>query len=123
VQYAHARMSKVQRDWAAEHGGDPATLAQADLSLLVAPTEAALLMKLAEYPQVLTRAAADLAPHDIAFYLRDVASAFHTYYDAERFLLPDQPALMRARLALLAATAQVLRNGLQVLGVDAPERM
>jgi len=123
VQYAHARMSKVLRDWASEHGGDPATLARADLSLLVAPTEAALLMKLAEYPQVLTRAAADLAPHDIAFYLRDVASAFHSYYAAERFLLPDQPALMRARLALLAATAQVLRNALQVLGVDAPERM
>jgi len=123
VQYAHARISKVLRDWVAEHGGDLAALPQADLSLLTAPTEAALLLKLAEYPQVLARAAADLAPHDVAFYLRDVASAFHSYYGAERFLLPDQPPLMRARLALLAATAQVLRNALQVLGVAAPDRM
>jgi len=72
---------------------------------------------------MLTHAAADLAPHDVTFYLRDVASAFHSYYAAERFLVTDNPSLTRARLALLAATAQVLRNALQVLGVAAPDRM
>ncbi len=123
VQYAHARMSKVLRDWAAEHGGDVAALPAASVGLLVAPTEAALMMKLAEYPQMLQHAAADLAPHDVAFYLRDVASLFHSYYAAERFLLDDNAELTRARLALLAATRQVLRNALGVLGVSAPEKM
>jgi arginyl-tRNA synthetase len=102
-------------------GGDasPAALAAADLSLLAAPTEQALLLKLADYPEMLTRAAADLAPHDVAFYLRDLAAALHTWYAAERFLA-DDPALARARMALLAATRQVLRNALAVLGVSAP---
>ncbi len=117
VQYAHARICSVLaayqglRDFHA-----------ADLSLLTAPTEAALMLKLADYPGVLTRAAADLAPHDIAFYLRELAATFHTYYAAERFLV-DDPALARARMALLAATAQVLKNALGVLGVSAPEAM
>ncbi|HZE90615.1 MAG TPA: arginine--tRNA ligase, partial [Rhizobacter sp.] len=122
VQYAHARMSKVLRDWVSDHGGNLASLAQADLARLTAPTEAALMLKLADYPDMLARAAADLAPHDVAFYLRDVASAFHSYYAAERFLA-DDAALTRARLALLAATRQVLRNALAVLGVSAPEKM
>ncbi len=78
--------------------------------------------RLADYPQVLERAAAELSPHDVAFYLRDLASAFHSFYDAQRVLV-DDPALRRARLALLAATRQVLRNGLGVLGVSAPEQM
>lgn len=122
VQYAHARMSKVLRDWA-EEGGDPASLPAADMTLLAAPTEIALMQKLAEYPEMLTRAAADLAPHDVAFYLRDVAAAFHSYYAAERFRVEGDAALTRARLALLAATRQVLRNALTLLGVDAPEKM
>jgi arginyl-tRNA synthetase len=71
---------------------------------------------------MLQRAAAGLAPHDVAFYLRGLAAAFHSYYAAERFLV-DDPSLARARLALLAATALVLRNALAVLGVSAPERM
>jgi len=117
VQYAHARICSVL---AKEGGGqDPAA---ADLTRLLAPTEAALMLKLAEYPEMLTRAAADLAPHDVAFYLRDLAAAFHSYYAAERFLVDDLP-LARARMALLAATAQVLRNALAVLGVSAPEAM
>ena len=117
VQYAHARICSVlaaytgARDWA-----------HADLALLVAPAEAALMLKLAEYPDMLTRAAAERAPHDVAFYLRDVAAALHTYYAAERFLVPDA-ALARARLALLAATAQVLQNALALLGVSAPQAM
>jgi len=123
VQYAHARMSKVLRDWASEHGGDLAGLSQADVSLLSAPSEIALMQRLADYPEMLASAAADLAPHDVAFYLRDVAAAFHSYYAAERFLVDDNAELTRARLALLAATQQVLRNALAVLGVSAPDKM
>jgi arginyl-tRNA synthetase len=121
VQYAHARMSKVLRDWA-EKGGDLAALPQADLGLLGADTELTLMTKLAEYPGMLTLAAQGLAPHDVAFYLRDLAGAFHSYYAAERFLI-DDVELSRARMALLSATAQVLRNGLALLGVGAPEKM
>jgi len=122
VQYAHARICSVIVQWREQQAGDPATLDQADLARLVAPTEAALMLKLAAYPVMLSGAAESLAPHDVAFYLRDLAGAFHSYYAAERFLT-DDPALSRARLALLAATAQVLRNGLAVLGVSAPDRM
>ncbi|MBI2731978.1 MAG: arginine--tRNA ligase, partial [Aquabacterium sp.] len=97
-------------------------LPQANLSLLTASTELALMTKLAEFPGMLTAAAQGLAPHDVAFYLRDLASAFHSYYAAERFLV-DDVELSRARVALLTATAQVLRNGLSLLGVSAPEKM
>jgi arginyl-tRNA synthetase len=117
VQYAHARICSVL----AKHTGER-DFAQADFSLLGAPTETALMLKLAEFPEMLARAAADLAPHDVAFYVRDLAAAFHTYYDRERFLIDDAP-LQRARMALLTATAQVLRNALAVLGVSAPEAM
>jgi arginyl-tRNA synthetase len=122
VQYAHARICSVRRLYRDERGGDLEGLAGADLALLVAPAEQALMNRLAAYPEMLTRAAADLAPHDVAFFARDVAAAFHTYYAAERFLV-DDAALMRARLALLSATAQVLRNALAVLGVSAPQEM
>jgi arginyl-tRNA synthetase len=118
VQYAHARICSVLAQW----GGDVAALPKADVSRLTAPTEMALMLALAEYPALLARAAADLAPHDLAFYLRDLAAAFHAYYAAERFLVDDD-GLARARLALLAATRQVLRNALAVLGVGAPEAM
>ena len=121
VQYAHARIASVVREFASK-GGDPASLASADLARLVAPSETALLKKLAEYPEMLAGAAATLAPHEVAFYLRDLSAAFHSYYAAERFLV-DDAELARARLALLAATRQVIRNALALLGVDAPERM
>jgi arginyl-tRNA synthetase len=124
VQYAHARICSVLAQYTgapAARWTPPRRLA-ADLSLLTAPTETALMLKLADYPDMLTRAAADLAPHDVAFYLRDLAAAFHTWYAAERFLV-DDPALARARMALLAATRQVLRNALAVLGVSAPDAM
>jgi arginyl-tRNA synthetase len=81
-----------------------------------------LMLKLADYPDMLTRAAAELAPHDLAFYLRELSAAFHSYYAAERFLVEDA-ALARARMALLAAVRQVLRNALHLLGVGAPESM
>ncbi|MDE2614604.1 MAG: arginine--tRNA ligase [Burkholderiales bacterium] len=117
VQYAHARIASVlaQYDGARDFAG-------ADLSLLTAPTETALMLELAKYPETLARAAADLAPHDVAFYLRELAAAFHAWYASERFLV-DEAELARARMALLAATAQVLRNALGVLGVSAPESM
>jgi len=118
VQYAHARICSVLAQWS----GDSAQLAGADRTLLAAPTELTLMSKLADYPDMLTRAAADSAPHDVAFYLRDLASAFHSWYGAERFLV-DDVALAAARMSLLAATRQVLRNGLDVLGVSAPEAM
>ncbi len=121
VQYAHARICSVLAAYAEQHAGER-DFAAADLGLLTAPTEAALMLKLADYPGMLTRAAADLAPHDVAFYLRDLAAAFHAYYAAERFLV-DDAALARARMALLSATAQVLRNALAVLGVSAPRAM
>ena len=92
-------------------GGDAATLADADLGLLAAPSETALLRKLADYGPMLGAAAAALAPHEIAFYLRELAGAFHSYYAAERFLV-DDPQLARARMALLAATRQIIRNAL-----------
>jgi arginyl-tRNA synthetase len=119
VQYAHARICSVVRNFV-EKGGR--LDAPADLSLLAAPTEAALMRKLAEYPAMLANAAASLAPHDLTFYLRDIAGAFHSYYAAERVLGDDAP-LERARIALLVATRQVIRNALAVLGVSAPERM
>jgi arginyl-tRNA synthetase len=123
VQYAHARICSVLRQYASQ-GGDvgPSALAAADLSLLAAPSEQAVLVKLADFPDMLSRATADLAPHDVAFYLRDLAAALHAWYGAERFLA-DDPALARARMALLAATRQVLRNALAMLGVSAPEAM
>jgi arginyl-tRNA synthetase len=119
VQYAHARVCSVLREW----GGDAASLADADLSRLGTPHEAALAGKLAQFPELVARATAEFAPHLITHYLHDdVAAAFHTYYNAERFLVDDEP-LKRARLALVAATRQVLANGLAMLGVSAPERM
>ncbi len=122
VQYAHARICSVLQQHAAQ-GGTAAAVDAADLSRLVAPTEAALMRKLADYPDMLTRAAADLAPHDVAFYLRELSGAFHSYYAAERFLVEGDAALTGARIALLAATRQVLRNALALLGVGAPEKM
>ncbi|EYC50102.1 arginine--tRNA ligase [Hylemonella gracilis str. Niagara R] len=122
VQYAHARICSVLATWKDKDGGDPATLREADLAALDTPAAHALMLKLAQYPDMLTGAAKDFAPHDVAFYLRDLAASYHSYYDAERILVEDE-AVKRARLALVAATAQVLRNGLAVLGVSAPEKM
>jgi arginyl-tRNA synthetase len=119
VQYAHARLCAVLREW----GGDEKTLADADLALLTSPHEAALAQTLAEFPSLLAHASAEHSPHLVTYFLHDdVAARLHTYYNAERFLVDDEP-LKRARLALVSATRQVLANGLAVLGVSAPERM
>ncbi len=122
VQYAHARICSVLAQWQRDHAGHPSQWAHANLGLLVAPSESALMLKLGQYPDMLKRACADRAPHDVAFYLRELAAALHTYYASERFLVADA-GLACARMALLAATAQVLRNALAVLGVGAPESM
>ena len=90
--------------------------------MLDSPAALNLMLQLARYPEMLTAAAQDFAPHDVTFYLRELAAAYHSYYDAERILVEDEK-LKLARLALVAATAQVLHNGLAVLGVSAPEKM
>ncbi len=122
VQYAHARICSVLAAWREKEGGDVTTLKEADLSALDSPQAQALMLQLAKYPEMLTAAAQDFAPHDVTFYLRDLAASYHSYYDAERILV-DNEAVKRARLALVAATAQVLHNGLAVLGVSAPQKM
>ena len=118
VQYAHARICSVLAAW----GGDEATLKTVDLSPLASPQAQALMLLIARYPDMLTHAAHGFAPHDVAFYLRELAACYHSYYDAERILVDDE-AVKLARLALVAATAQVLHNGLAVLGVSAPRKM
>jgi arginyl-tRNA synthetase len=118
IQYAHARISAVLAQW----GGERQALLQADVGLLDSEYETALLQQMIDYPQVIENAAQELAPHLIAFYLKDLAADFHSYYNASRFLVEDE-AVKLARLALIAAVAQVLRNGLALLGVGAPAKM
>lgn len=118
VQYAHARICSILAQW----HGKAIELANANLSLLNSKAADHLLRRLAEYPELLTVAAADLAPHALAFYLRDLAGDFHTFYNADRVLVDDLE-LQNARLALLAATRQVIQNGLAILGVSAPSKM
>jgi arginyl-tRNA synthetase len=100
----------------------PALLADAELTPLESVYEDALLRRLADFPGELAIAARDMAPHVVTSYLKELASEFHSYYNAERFLVED-PRLKRARLALVAATGQVLRNALAVLGLSAPDAM
>ena len=118
VQYAHARICSVLAIW----GGDVYTLERVALDVLQSQPALNLMLELAKFPAMLTEAAKDFAPHDVTFYLRDLAACYHSYYDAERILVDDEPVRL-ARLALVAATAQVLRNGLAVLGVSAPQKM
>jgi arginyl-tRNA synthetase len=118
VQYAHARICSILLQWS----GTEADLLNANLSLLDSKASDHLLRRLAEYPEMLTIAATELSPHAIAFYLRDLAGDFHTFYNADRVLV-DDANLKLARLALLSATRQVIENGLALLGVSAPRKM
>ena len=118
VQYAHARICSVLAAW----GGDRQSLGAVDLAALDSGPAQSLMLLLAKYPDMLTAAATDFAPHDVTFYLRELAASYHSYYDAERILVDDEVVRL-ARLALVAATAQVLHNGLAVLGVSAPQKM
>jgi arginyl-tRNA synthetase len=118
VQYAHARVCSVFAQWS----GDAASLKHADFGKLTNERESALARRLAEYPETVAGAARDLEPHAVAFYLRELARDFHSYYNAERILVDDE-ALRAARLALCAAVRQTLANGLALIGVSAPEKM
>ena len=118
VQYAHARICSILL----QGGVAQSQICQADAALLGAASEQTLLKRLAEFPGVVQQAVQDLSPHLIAFWLRDCASDFHGWYNAERVLV-DDAALKSARLRLADATRQVLANGLALLGVSAPERM
>jgi arginyl-tRNA synthetase len=118
VQYAHARICSVLEQW----GGDASVLASVDMSPLTGAAELSLLQKLIDYPELLESAARDLAPHLVAFYLRELAGEFHSYYNSTRFLVPEAPVRL-ARLGLAAALRQVLSNGLKLLGVSAPAKM
>ena len=118
IQYAHARICSVVSQW----GGDLSDLAGADLARLENPRELALANKLGEFADIISAAAKELAPHQIAFYLKDLAAEFHGWYNAERMLVEDA-ALRDARVALAAAVRQVIRNGMALLGVSCPESM
>ncbi len=118
IQYAHARISRVLEAW----GGDSAGLKEADPSQLNQPQELALLNRLAEFPEICAAAAREFSPHLVAYYLKDLAADLHGLYAACQFLVADE-ALKLARLALIAATRQTLRNGLALLGVGAPDKM
>jgi arginyl-tRNA synthetase len=125
VQYAHARLASILRN-AADLGLAPATEDDFDPSLLEHEKEGELLRALAEFPRVVASAAQLREPHRVARYLEDTASAFHRFYDNCRVLPQgdEQPSdLHRARLLLVAATRTVFANGLDLLGVTAPERM
>ncbi len=118
IQYAHARICSVLSQW----NDDPAKLAHADLAPLSNAHETALMQRLSEYPEVVANAATELAPHTIANYLKELASDLHSYYNEYKFLIEDEQ-LKLARLSLICATQQVLKNGLDLLGVSAPEKM
>jgi arginyl-tRNA synthetase len=118
IQYAHARICSVLAQWA----GDETSLAKVDLSPLNSAHDAALMQRLGEFPEVVENAANDLAPHTIANYLKDLASDLHSFYNEHKILVEDETTKL-ARLALINATQQVLRNGLQLLGVSAPNKM
>jgi arginyl-tRNA synthetase len=132
VQYAHARICSVLLRHAGQEDEEQqrtervlaiaAELQGVDLSPLNSPQAQALMLLLAKYPDMLANAAQGMAPHDVAFYLRELAASYHSYYDAERILV-DEEDVRLARLALVAATRQVLHNGLQMLGVSAPAKM
>jgi arginyl-tRNA synthetase len=122
IQYAHARVASVLKQLAAK--GLTFDLAEglAHATLLTGPHEQALVQALSRYPESLALAANQRAPHTLVHYLRELANAFHTYYNAEQFIVPEAP-LRNARLCLVSAARQVIRNGLALLGVSAPESM
>ena len=136
VQYAHARICSVLEQWRTQFADQDGSLMpvsvldgrypepppQIDVAPLGGARELGLLQRLGEYAEILENAAAELAPHQVVFYLRELAGEFHSYYNAERILVAEAP-LRLARLALCLAVRQVLRNGLSLLGVSQPEKM
>jgi arginyl-tRNA synthetase len=122
VQYAHARVCSVFRQLQEKGLTHERDVGESHFARLTEPQEVALIRRLTSYPEVLERAAADLEPHQIVYYLRDLAGEFHAYYNAHKFII-DDAELRNARLNLVAATRQVLANGLKILSVSAPEKM
>ncbi len=118
VQYAHARVCSVLAQWE----GEVNDLIVANTEILTSPMELALLQKLIDFPDIVEMAAKEFSPHVVAFYLRELASEFHSYYNSTRFLVPEIP-VQHARLALIASIRQILKNGLTLLGVNAPDKM
>jgi arginyl-tRNA synthetase len=122
IQYAHARVASVMKQLTAQSLTFDRAQGLANTALLVSPQEQAVLNSMARYPEALELAATNRAPHTLVHYLRDLANTLHTYYNAEKFIVPDEK-LRNARLALVIGVQQVLRNGLTLLGVSAPESM
>lgn len=122
VQYAHARVCSVFRQLQERGYTHEREVGENNVSLLVEPHEKALIRRLTFFPELLEMAATALEPHQVAHYLRDLAADFHTYYNAHQFIVEDS-SLRNARLNLVAATRQVIQNGLKLLGVSAPEKM
>jgi len=121
VQYAHARIRSIARQ-AAEQGIRTPPWSDVDLTPLTAPEEIALMKRLAQFPELVAGAARALEPHRVAYWLGELAALFHPYYKGHRVIQPDE-RLMLARMALASAVGQVVRNGLDLLGVGAPETM
>ena len=122
VQYAHARVCSVFRQLQEKGLTHDRALGESHFSELTEPHEIALVRRLTSYPEVLERAASELEPHQIVYYLRELAGEFHAYYNAHKFIV-DNVALRNARLNLVAATRQILESGLKILSVSAPEKM
>ena len=123
IQYAHARICSIIRRWQQESGGDISQLPHTDLRSLNSPVAQKLLLTLSKYPDVLENSAQNCAPHEISFYLRELAGVCHNYYDNERILVEGDASTTQARLALISACASILRDGLSILGVSAPQEM
>ena len=118
IQYAHARIAGVLKQW----GGDINTLANVNIDHLKATQELILIKRLSEFPEMVLHAGVELAPHTIANYLKDCAADLHSYYNDTKFLVENEDEKL-ARLSLIRATQIVLKNGLDLLGVNAPEKM
>jgi len=122
IQYAHARVCSVMRQLAEKLYSFDQHQGLASLETLTESHEAALLTRLARFPEIVTAAALQHEPHQIAHFLRELANDFHTYYNAHQFIVDDD-ALRNARLCLVQCVRQVIANGLKLLGVTAPESM
>ena len=122
IQYAHARICSVFLQLNEKGYSFFQSKELKDLSSLTEPQEMKLLMTLSKYPDVIEKAAISLEPHQLAYYLKELANDFHSYYNVNQFLVKDN-VIRNAHLTLIKATKQVIKNGLQQLGVNSPEAM
>jgi arginyl-tRNA synthetase len=122
IQYAHARVCSVFRQLEERNQDYDQQLGLSSLEQLREEHEQELIKAMNAYPEMIARAGAQHEPHQLTYYLRDLAQALHAYYNAHQFIV-DDAALRNARLCLISAARQIIRNGLEILGVSAPERM